>query len=125
MAVRDKDVFRRIPGHVGRLIEIIAQDTRSHTPAIEWNRATRLRSTKAFGMRDRNRLRFPAESHDYPALGIELDDHIGSLIHDPDIVMWIDLHGVRVNEAIQTLADLARESSVGVEFEEPRTAACK
>jgi len=55
-------------------------------------------------------------------LGIELDDLVGRLVDDPDIVLGIDAHLLGEHEAVDALSNLADERSVVVELEQSRAA---
>ena len=52
--------------------------------------------------------------------GTELHDHVRAFVGRPDVVVAVDAHGVREREAVQVLADLADERSVGSELEQLR-----
>src|SRR5258708_1271267 len=64
----------------------------------------------------------PAEDHNDAALGIELDNHVGAFVGDPDVVVLVDLHGVREGPGVEVVADFAEIFSVGGELEELRGA---
>jgi hypothetical protein len=53
-------------------------------------------------------FRLFAESHDDTTLRVELDDHIGSFINQPDVVSGIHTDRMSHLEAVQTLTDLAQ-----------------
>ena len=57
--------------------------------------------------------------------GIELDDHVRSLVDDPDVVLRIDAHRVRELEAVVALADLADVVAVLIELEQARVGAAR
>src|SRR5207253_5868928 len=67
---------------------------------------------------DVDRLGFPAHGHHHAAFRVELDDHVRAFIHDPYVVLRIDPHGVRKQEPVQALTDLADVVSVGGELEQ-------
>ncbi len=60
------------------------------------------------------------ENHDDAAFGIELDDHVGTFVGDPDVVVLIDFDGVTERPSVQVVADFAEKFSVRSEFEELR-----
>ncbi len=60
------------------------------------------------------------EHHVDAALGRELDHHVRALVGHPDVVVPIDLDGVRERPGIEVAADLADEPAVRTEFEELR-----
>ena len=51
---------------------------------------------------------------------IELDDHIGHLIHHPNVIAWVDAHLGGEHESIGVLADFTDELAAGIELEQPR-----
>jgi hypothetical protein len=63
-----------------------------------------------------------SEQHDLTALRIELDDHVGHLIDDPDIVLRVDADLIGEHEAIHVMAEFFDETAIAVELEELRTA---
>ena len=67
-----------------------------------------------------NRFRLSTEHQLNLPVGIELDDVRGSLIDDPDVVLWIDVHGLREVEAVHPDADLLDELAGLIELEQPR-----
>ena len=70
-----------------------------------------------------NRFRPPAQSHDYPAFGVKLDNHVRSLIDSPDIVVRIDADDMSKRKAIQIITNLADNFPGLIEFKESRFAA--
>src|SRR5437870_3182160 len=60
-----------------------------------------------------------------PPFGIELDDHVRSLVHGPDVVLRIDSYRMREHESIKALADLAYVAPILVEFKQPRILAAR
>ncbi len=60
---------------------------------------------------------FAAEDHDDAALGIELDDHVGAFVGDPNVVFFIDAHGMGEGPSVEVVANLAKELSVRGKFE--------
>ena len=65
-------------------------------------------------------LALAAEDPIHMTLGGEPEDHVRSLVDDPDVVLRIDANGMCVGPRIQVLADLTDEVAVGVELEELR-----
>src|ERR1700691_1090569 len=63
---------------------------------------------------------FTSEDHQHPALGIELDDHVRTLIRYPDIPFRIDLYRMAKRPCVQVVADLADELAVGAKFKQLR-----
>jgi hypothetical protein len=59
----------------------------------------------------------PEHPHD-AALRVEANDHVRAFVDGPDVVVPIDAHAVRLRPGIETLADLAYEIAVLIEFEE-------
>jgi hypothetical protein len=51
-------------------------------------------------------------------LRIELDDHVGAFVGDPDVVFFIDANGMGEGPSVETVTDFAEEFSFGREFEE-------
>src|ERR1700682_2282330 len=47
-----------------------------------------------------NGFSLSAKQHDHASFRIELDDHVRTFIHAPDVVLSIDAHGVSEREAI-------------------------
>src|SRR5713226_9063397 len=69
-------------------------------------------------------LLFAAEDHDDAAFKVELDDHVGAFVGDPDVVVLVDFHGLGEGPGVEVVADLADEFSVGSKLEELRGAGC-
>ena len=63
--------------------------------------ARRRRRGDAAQRRNAFRLRLAAEQHLHRPFGIELDDHARHLIDDPDVVLRIDAHLLREQEAVR------------------------
>ena len=63
-------------------------------------------------------LALAAEDPIHVTLGGEPEDHVRSLVHDPDVVLGIHSNGMCVGPCIQVLAYLADERTVGVELQE-------
>src|SRR5206468_11741580 len=55
-----------------------------------------------------------------PAFRTEFDDHVGTLVSHPDVVLPVDFDGVRVAPRIEVMADLANVFSIGIELEQLR-----
>ena len=53
-------------------------------------------------------------------IGIELDDHVRALIHNPDVILRIHTDRMGKNEPIQTLADLTDILPRLIELKETR-----
>ena len=106
IAVGDENVALRIPAHIGWTAEDILFGRRIRTG--------RRRHHSEDGGR-------PAPDHhqDLP-VGAELGDHVGPLVHRPDIVLRIDADGMGELEAVIALADLLEEIAVLVELEQAR-----
>ena len=51
---------------------------------------------------------------------VELDDHVGSLVDRPDVVVLVDAHAVRERPAVESLSDLADELALRPELEQLR-----
>ena len=66
-----------------------------------------------------------ADHHHDPPRRIELDDHVGPLVHGPDVVLRIDAHGVGKLEAVVALAEFADVDSVLIELEQARVGAAR
>src|SRR5260370_36541319 len=49
---------------------------------------------------------------------MELDDHVGAFVGDPDVVVTVDSNGVSERPSVEIVADLAEEFSVRAKFEE-------
>jgi hypothetical protein len=61
---------------------------------------------------------FAAEDHQYPAVRIELDDHVRALVGDPYVVFHVDLDSVSKAPCIQMVADFTDVLSIGVKLEQ-------
>src|SRR5258708_28263925 len=59
-----------------------------------------------------------AEDQYDAALRIELDDHVGTFIRDPDVVVSVDADGVGEGPGVEVVTDLAKKFSVGGKFEQ-------
>src|SRR5207249_12208346 len=75
--IGDEDISGRVPRHVGRTIEIVTRDARA--------RRSTASASSAFAFPTRTRgdnqgFGFPAQGHEHESIGLELDDHVGSLI---------------------------------------------
>ena len=70
----------------------------------------------------RHRLRLAAQIICTRPFGIELDHLCRHLIDDPDVVLGIDAHLLRLQEPVHALADLADELAGPIELEQPRPA---
>src|SRR3989442_495712 len=92
------DVYRNWPGPGG-----IPRDVRRTIEVFPGNSGAGWSSTSAasafctgrWRRWNRQRFRFPAHCHQYAALGVKLDDHVGTLVDDPDVVLPIDAYRVR------------------------------
>jgi len=71
-----------------------------------------------------HRLGLAAENHLDASILVEFDDLRGHLIDDPDIVLGIDAHLLRLQESVNTLSELTHELAVAIELEKPATAVC-
>ena len=129
----------RVPGDVGRPREALALDARSgqgagRRPAPRPAAAAAPPPAGGLGLDDRNagrqrseprgrhrhRFRLAAQNHLHAAVRVELDDLRRHLIDDPDVVLRIDAHLLRLQEAVDALADLAHELARAIELEQPR-----
>src|SRR5690242_16978375 len=63
-----------------------------------------------------------AKDHGHAPLGIELDDHVGALVGDPDVVVLVDLHRVRKRPRIEVMPDLTYELSLRTKLQKLRGA---
>src|SRR5206468_2085880 len=63
-----------------------------------------------------------ADNHSDAAFGIELDDHVGAFVGDPDVVVLVDADRMREGPGVEIVADLADESAVRKKLEELRSA---
>ncbi len=59
------------------------------------------------------------------ALRVELDHHVRPFVHNPDVVVLVDAHGVGEHETVQSLTDLANEDAVLVELKQACFAAAR
>ena len=62
------------------------------------------------------------EYHRDVSFRVELDHHVGSFVGDPDVVLPIDFHAVRVGPGVEPVADLAQELAIRRELEKLRGA---
>jgi hypothetical protein len=108
VAVADVGVAGGVPGHVGDLAEKSVN-----------GRERRLGMLERLGAFVGGFL-LAAEDHHDAALRIELDDHVGAFVGDPDVVFFIDANGMREGPGVEVVADFAEKFSVGGEFEELR-----
>jgi len=102
VAVADVGVACRVPRDVGDLAEQCHRREASALDVLE-----------RLGAFVRGFL-LAAEDHDDAAFGIEFDDHVGAFIGDPDVVVLIDLDGVREGPGVEMVADLAEKFPSGV-----------
>ena len=105
--VADVDIALRIPGHVGGLAELAVDGRQRGIHPLP-----RFRIVRGFLL--------AAEHHRDAPFGIQADDHVRSLVHEPEVVVPVEANGVGVGERVETLADLADELAVLVELEELR-----
>ena len=103
--VGDVYVVPRVPGDVRRLPEVAVH-----------RRQRRIWMPERLGAV--GRFLFPPEHPHDASLRVEPDDHVRALVDGPDVVVPIDAHAVRLRPGIETLADLAYEIAVLIEFEE-------
>ena len=85
----------------------------------------RLRRPAARSARARrilNRFRLAPEEKRDAALRIELHDHRGHLVDDPEVVLGIDANLRGKQKPVDALADFAREFPVAIELKQPRSA---
>src|ERR1700736_4682020 len=97
-----EDIPGGVPSHVRGAGEIVPGKTSAPAPSLGIRRAHRIV----------DRLRFSAQGHHNAALGIKLDDHVGPFVHDPDVVLRVDAHGMRLDKPIKSLPDFADVLSV-------------
>jgi hypothetical protein len=64
-----------------------------------------------------------AESHDRAALRVKFDDHVGPLVHCPDVVLRVDTDRMSHLESVQPFSNLTQIVAILVKFEQPRSAA--
>ena len=114
----------RVPGDVARTGELIAGAAgASRRAAAAACPAPRRRAPAPAGVGTRtDRLGLAAEDHQHAPVGTELDDLARALVDDPDVVLRVDAHAVRDQEAVDALADLATKLPLAIELEEPRAA---
>ena len=120
VAVGNENVARGIPGHVGRPVEVVARHTgsrgRAATPpstSASFTPAAAAPGARRDSRADRvHRLRLAAQRERDPRPPcVEFQDHVGAAIHHPDVVPAVHLHGLREQESVHALADLADELS--------------
>src|SRR5581483_3854937 len=108
-AIRYVDISGGIPGDIGGAVEVVPGKT---SP------------TAGFGIRRTHgivdRLWFAPHRHDNAAFLIELDDHIRTFVHDPDVILRVDAHSMCLDKAIQALTDFSDVLAVLIEFEQTR-----
>ena len=73
-------------------------------------------------VRHPHRLGLAAEDHLDPPVRVELDHLRRHLIDHPDVVLRIDADLLRLQEAVDALADLTDELAGAIELEQPRAA---
>src|ERR1700722_957691 len=100
VTIADVGVPCRIPRHVGHL-----------TKHSVHRRQRRLGMLEGFGALVRGLL-FASEHHHHVALGVELDDHVRTLVRHPDIVFWIDFYRVPERPRVEMVSNLADELAV-------------
>ena len=107
IAVADEDVAVRIPGHIGGPVEVAADGPRF----------------ALVGKLDVAMVPlFPApQVHADITIWVELDDRIGSLVYDPEVVLVIEAHLVGIGDAVHALPDLSHVVAVLVELEQLRS----
>ena len=99
----------------GRVLAYVTSVTWTELPADRGERRVRVfQRTRGFV----GGLLLATEDHDDAAGGVELDDHVGALVGDPDVVVFVDADGVGVGPGIEIVADLAKVGAVGGKFEE-------
>jgi hypothetical protein len=105
VSITDVGVPGLIPCHVGDLTE-------HPVHGGQW----RLGMLERLGTFVRGFL-LAAEDHNHAAFGVELDDHVRTLVGDPDVIFGIDFDGMAEGPGVQIVADLADELAVGSELE--------
>src|SRR5262249_54025154 len=109
VSVADKDVACGVPTDVGWTVEYV-----------------RLRfQGRSSGGKAVHHFRPSAEHHYDAAFRIELDDHVRSFTHAPDVVVAVDADGMRKFEPVQSGADLPDVITVLIELEQPGIAASR
>ena len=66
------------------------------------------------------RFLLSAEHHRHAPFRIELDHHVRAFVRNPDVVLWVDLYGVRVRPCVQVVADLAQKLAIRPELKKLR-----
>src|SRR2546422_4816398 len=108
VAVADVSVAGGIPSHVRNLAEHAIDRSKGWLDVLE-----RLGAFVGGFL-------LATEDHHDAAFGIELDNHVGAFVGDPDVVVLIDFDGVGEGPGVEVVADFAEEFSVGSKFEELR-----
>src|SRR5947209_1770437 len=65
-----------------------------------------------------SRVLLASENHGYTALGIKFDDHVRALVGHPDVILLIDLDGVRIRPGVQVVANFSQELPLSVELQQ-------
>src|SRR4029077_4604287 len=108
VSVGDVDVAVRIPGHVGGLAEESVDGGKRRIWVAP-------RFSLLFGS-----LGPAAEYPNYAACLIEFDDHVGTFVDGPDVVVLVDAHAVSFGPGVEAFADFTDVRAIGAELEELR-----
>src|SRR5262245_27259642 len=107
ISIADEDVALRVPRDVCRLPELSVNRRSWRVHASPW-----AGFVGCFFL--------SAEHHHNASFRIELDDHVGALVHGPEVVVLIDAYGMREGPGIEILSDLSDVLTVRSEFEDLR-----
>ena len=106
VTVTDIDIACCVPGHVGDLVKLPIDRRKRWLWMFEW--------TSAFV----GSFLPASEDHQHPAFRAELDDHVGTLVGDPDVIFLVHLYSVRKAPCVKMMTDLANELSVRVKLKQ-------
>ena len=59
-----------------------------------------------------------SEDPDHAPRLVELDNHVGAFVDGPDVVVFVDAHGVGFGPGVEALANFAQELAFGTELEQ-------
>src|SRR4051812_10983129 len=118
MPVGNEDVAVGIERDVARTDELITRTTRARRagPRASGWRGRWIRRRHSNG----DRFRFTAENHQHTPLRIELDDLARSLVNDPDVVLRVDMDGMRDLKRVNPLSNFTHECTAAIELQQTR-----
>src|ERR1035441_2418594 len=95
----------------------------SQVTSVGWRKSPSTAGEGRIGMPPRfgslvGRLCPASEDPDHAPRLVELDNHVGAFVDGPDVVVFVDAHGVGFGPGVEALANFAQELAFGTELEQ-------